>query len=929
MHWLFFFLLLVASTAHATIPGAASSDPDYALGYLHCDKYTGVVAGAGGNATTNTARFNECIQDAADNALAAYWNCGTYLINDTVKGYEWQNWVGGKAEGPEPKNFILRGSREGGCKPTLELVSGSTGFTNASVPRPALLLRSFWAKSSSAPLNGAPTTNLFALPAPGESAWRDGQANFFAPVIDNLKIDLNANAGAVGVSLLSAQNAGIYDIEVTGSSFFAGVYGLPGRNATTAKVTVTGGTHCIGNGGSWNVGLDNSIGPTIVGINCLNQSGTAVQITDTSPVTIIGLNITKNSGAANPAIVIDAPTVLQDVKIAMSGSGANALAIDNTDGFTMYGRNIYTSGTTALAKSVATQTNFTSSGTWARIPQYTYVRQFSKDSATNGPDVYPSYGEGETTFEVRSYIDGVLSQNAFPVAVVPANSSAPPDDLVTRHLWASIPTHEGNTFTNPADYAGCEPVIVSATNDGEDASTSSNTECTAGANAAIAAAATAGHNLVHLPRGYLNLTGPINLKPNTKLMGAGGTVNVLNYKSSWAPASETYMVTTDSNTSGTAFMGFLGMFARTKPATNMSFFHWRIGKASATMALRPHKQHDDPWKATNPLKFFQFSGGGGGKHYSLQGMLEQMDSDPNTRFIYVNGTSQPLSLYGQNVEITKAACGGSPTVCTLTPDFADAAGEITGASNVRWYGCKREGESPTLKVINSSNIAIYGCGAMAEPTRPGKGSWLQVSGSSDGVLSAVQIIRNTAHTPNGQFMITDQNSTSGANIPWPNGIAFYRKGQIDDAPFSDGSSPAPTSPNFQSATVSVADRLDVCWNIFDSTAMTPASGTNGWTVTVNGVGKSVTTSALVGLNCYLLNFAASTITADSDVVTVAYAPGNIKAGGAGTPDAEAFTAVTATNQLAPSSQPVLTQTAFASACLVGRDGRSDLAFLHR
>src|SRR5262245_13771740 len=89
--WLLFVLLLfLPAQAWATIPPAASSHPDFTLGQLHCELYTGVTPNSTGAAATNQARFQECVDDAFKNSLTAYWGvCTTYYMNDTLKGYEW------------------------------------------------------------------------------------------------------------------------------------------------------------------------------------------------------------------------------------------------------------------------------------------------------------------------------------------------------------------------------------------------------------------------------------------------------------------------------------------------------------------------------------------------------------------------------------------------------------------------------------------------------------------------------------------------------------------------------------------------------------------------------------------------------------------------------------------------------------------------
>ena len=104
-----------------------------------------------------------------------------------------------------------------------------------------------------------------------------------------------------------------------------------------------------------------------------------------------------------------------------------------------------------------------------------------------------------------------------------------------------------------------------------------------------------------------------------------------------------------------------------------------------------------------------------------------------------------------------------------------------------------------------------------------------------------------------------------------------------------------SNPTFLSARVDVADQLDVCWNPGDSLAMLPAADSTGWTVTVDAVSKIPTSTSRQGNTCFRLVFAGSTITTGTQVVTVAYTPGNITNGSLAA--ATAFAAQTAVNTL--------------------------------
>src|SRR5678815_3624509 len=94
------------------------------------------------------------------------------------------------------------------------------------------------------------------------------------------------------------------------------------------------------------------------------------------------------------------------------------------------------------------------------------------------------------------------------------------------------------------------------------------------------------------------------------------------------------------------------------------------------------------------------------------------------------------------------------------------------------------------------------------------------------------------------------------------------------------------------------------------------------TVTVNSFGKTITSSTRSANNCYALYFANGTITLNTQTVSVSYAPGNITAGGTGTPAALAFTGQTAINTLSPNAAPLYTQNHFVFRTINGGEDQT-------
>ncbi len=895
--------------AHAAIPLAASNHADFALGYLHCELYPGVNNAGGGSATTNTTQINICLQDAFNNNLAAWFPCGTYNINGMLFVYEWNNWQtsNNQMQTPDQRSVVIRGSRVGCTKPVIKLAASSSGFTDSANPRPMLHIRGFDSDNANAVANAQP------------SEWDETPANMtgtgrhlFEDFINNIEFDTNANAGAICLSWGTGQMSAVEDVKCTATSSWGGIYSIPGQGGYMVNFEVIGGQHCIVSGELYGLKLKLATGSMVIGAKCTGQTGIAIDIEDQSPTIFTGLEITKS--ATGTPFAARGPMMIQDAKVTLSGSAANILVFDNPSGWSFYLRNVYVSGSTNLVKN-KTDATFTGSGTWVRLQEYMYVNQFAKDGNSD-PTFFPSYTSGNFQFEERTYINGALAQNKLPVSQKVDNSPAPPNDLITRHAWTTIPTFEDGPFENPDDYGDCNATLVATGRNTNSESGNTGPDCSQELQTAIDNAQTAGHNRVHLPRGVIALGSQFTLHPNTKLMAAAPIPGTgLVYKTTWLPTSQTYLLRTDNSASGSAYMGFISTYTRSLPFANQFIgrFLWRVGKDSMTHAMAYHNEWKDPRLASQNTKDIQFNMNGGGRHYGHHNFNKQADSNPGWRHIYVNGTTQPLTLYGQNVESTKESA---------TPaDDSIANIEVTNSANVRIYGCKREGQSPTIIIQDSQNIALYGCGAMTSPLQSNQTAWVSILGSSADVLTALHVVRNiqTSATPaNQRPMLKEQipGFLNFAGIPWPNGLAYYQRGKFIDDPFENGT-PTVNAPVFLSATVNTANRLDVCWQTFDTAAMIPSTLATGFTVTVDAVSKTPTSVVRNGNTCYFLTFASSTITTGSQVVVVSYAPGNISSGGSGTPLVTPFSNQTATNNLPPASSPVLTQTAFAFRSLHG------------
>ena len=247
---LLFLLLTAQAPEQQTIPSGATGGANaemYSLGYLNCTAYANVDNAGGGTPKSGTRPGCKPVVMMRGRMR---WRCifpVVPMIDDTLKLYEWQNWSGSAALTNPPQVYSIRGSHVGSCQPEIKLAASASAFDNAGAPRPMMALRAFWALNSSATANQSPS-NPLGLPS---ANWKDGQANSFMNVIENIHFNTNGHAGAIGLTAPGAQNSGIYNIKVTATNSFAGIYGLPGRNSVAGNIEVIGGQHCIGGGSVW------------------------------------------------------------------------------------------------------------------------------------------------------------------------------------------------------------------------------------------------------------------------------------------------------------------------------------------------------------------------------------------------------------------------------------------------------------------------------------------------------------------------------------------------------------------------------------------------------------------------------------------------------------------------------------------------------
>jgi hypothetical protein len=449
--------------------------------------------------------------------------------------------------------------------------------------------------------------------------------------------------------------------------------------------------------------------------------------------------------------------VLQDGVMDMGGGAPAAATLNNTNGKTLYIRNVYVRGATNLVKST-TLASLTATGAWSRIDEYSYTDQRTTS--------------GLSTFTSRSMMNGVINTTAERVKQATSNSGAPPADLLERHLPpVGFPIYEG---------AGSQTAIV-PTAPPYNAVPGDGANDTLALQRAIDDASAAGHGRVFLPKydlsgtrsGLFELTNTLILRSNTVFFGAGKTgVAGLRTHASWKPASPVSLIDTEDQPAARTYLGAMELSCTNLYLYPFTAYHWKAGRSSFTFDLRVTAD----WLSTianpntNHFAVVRFSGSAGGRHYFFPQITDMvMNAVPGSQYrsARITGTSQPLWFYGFNLE------GGKE-------DMRSSDADIFNAANIRLLGWKREGRASMTVISNSQNVVLYAAGGMRDEPDPGVAQ-IDVRGASTNLLMANLLVQSVETNTSLGLTLTEAITGLSTNtVAYPEGVSLYKRGAIDE-----------------------------------------------------------------------------------------------------------------------------------------------------
>lgn len=604
----------------------------------------------------STQAIQRAMTFARENYMVTFFPPGEYRVSDTLSCAQslirrTDALLLNDREGP----CVLMGSRAGANRPRLFLAPFSPGFDDPANPKYVV---HFWARS------------YFQTP-------EDPQPNIsFNQMFVNLDIEVGpGNAGAIGIRHRGAQGSAIQETTIDVSNGFAGIDGASGSGGSQADITVVGGQYGL-------YLAEAQAAPTIAGITLIDQERSAIQYGGLQALSAVGVRIVVPSYATGPAIKVQArgaqrgqlSLVDSSIEFAQPGSSNAAISTDSS----VYLKNVYFENANRVLETTdGDVVNGPGSG-WSWIREY-----------ANGirPPPYGVSG-GVYQYEAPVYLDGV--RNTTTLNQAGANGTAPPADLVSRHLWPSdFPSWESPGAVN------VKLPPYSAVGDGY-------ADDTAALQQAIDE-----NEIVFLPKGYYRVSQPLVLGRNTKLIGTSKTLTVLlAARGAGAFSSATNpqpIVRTVDDASADTILAFLDVRAQVDSPGAYALL-WRAGADSIFRAVNTTRFSEYgyayapgkklPPDSSNPLVVV--TGNGGGKWYNFnQGGADYVA--PVYRHILIDGTSRPLRFYQFNPEHART----------------EANAEVRGASNVDFYGVKGEGNYPVLWIRDSNNVSVYGYGGNA------------------------------------------------------------------------------------------------------------------------------------------------------------------------------------------------------------------------
>jgi len=715
-----------------SVPAELEDQRLASLGFVDVTKGPFRADPTGVNDSTRVLRA--AIDFARDHQMVCFFPPGTYRISDTLvcvqQLYRRSN---GRVLGGNRFPNLLVGSRAGAEHPQLLLAPRSSGFDD---PRRPKYVVHFWARGYLNPTTAGRVTD-------GLSPEVEQPNISMNQMFVNLDIIIGqGNPGAIALRHQAAEGSAIEDCTIDATHGLAGIQGGIGSGGGSAGVTVLGGR----------VGLDftgylsgTQPTPTITGFTLRGQTEAAIRSTSRQTLVAAGLKIIADR-CAGPLIQVGTGMAANHGQLTLVDSqieflGAALAAPERVvvaSGRGIYLNNVFVRCATKVAVDAEQKAELPGNPQgWLRIREYART---SRGRENQGLEYgYPVYVDGRRVEEVRDTLP----------------ERAPPADLQARHLWLPrFPSFESSGAAN------VKTAPYRARGDGR-------ADDTAAIQQAIDE-----NEIVFLPKGCYRLTRTLELKPHTKLIGAGQHLSLLLATGDGAFAdaeNPAPLVRTAETAEADTVLAFLGLLAPSD-VPGVQALHWRCGGRSVFRAVEIGKQATHgfappPGGGNKPVQRGKgppvlVTGHGGGNWYNYRAAR-----------IVVDGAQGPLCFY------------------QFSPQ--QVTNELLAARNVSIFGTKYEGNNPMLVVRDCDHIRLFGHGGNAKGL-PG-GTLFVFEGTpnflfANGVDGPTKIGTRTLSHPQGStdprewHMLIERSAAAAAEFKLPplERPVLYRRGRPRD-----------------------------------------------------------------------------------------------------------------------------------------------------
>ncbi|MCC5842299.1 MAG: DNRLRE domain-containing protein [Opitutales bacterium] len=639
----------------------------------------------------STAALQAAINHCRDNQLVVWFPPGTYRISDRLLINQPDDTAGFPG--------ILMGSTvDPANRATLYLAPNSPGFND--------------------PANRKVMVHFINQGTPESES---GGTDLYDQAVIGLDFKIGAgNAGAAALRMQGAEGCTIQDVHIDlTEGGHTGIWGVPGSGGSTHRVTIVGGVIGIdtfSNG----PGAGTQPTPVVTGATFVNQSQYAVRIRARGAMVMVGCRFERS--APGPLFQITfqwAPQPFEgsfllidsEINYAHADPANTVIAMGSPRGRSFLFDNVYVRNAPHVFTPDAT-------GNPTGWRHYSHLAVEVMPAAR-------AWGQGREFVYIDGEVHGGFYMNA-------ESGVPPPFDLQTRHQWAE-------------DFPSWEtPGVVDVTTLGAVGDGTTD-------NWAVLQQAINDHEILFFPKGRFAVSNTLDLRPDSKLIGAYITLSSIDALSSltnrFAGRTEADPDAPIIRTADTAeaetwlanihIRRFYPLAAHNPTTPGNYALEWRSGGDSVLRHVkfesrpvsnfRPdfvarlfygynttdpdapdynpinpnHPQADFrpgdwAWSAAEPNVQVRGNGGGRWFNFWFHGRQHLRQETP---FLRVEGTAQPLHIYHLHMQ----------------QEDSRNISEFLNVANLSIYGTKGEVKGAMAYFENCDNVRLFGNGGLTSP----------------------------------------------------------------------------------------------------------------------------------------------------------------------------------------------------------------------